>query len=150
FFYRAPVAPTTALSSSVANGSFESGTASWSFTNNATGAYSIDTTTFSDGGQSLKLNIPGTTPGRSPTLLSASYPVVPNKNYTVSAKLKSVLGAGSIAAYVVEKSADGSSIQLGLTPVGGTADWTERALSYWSGASAVSATIKVEVFSGYG
>jgi hypothetical protein len=147
FFYRE--LPATAANSAP-NGSFESGSTSWSFTNSSNGTWSVDSTTAAAGTKSLKLYIPGTTNKRSPMLTSGTITLLPNTSYTFSCQFKTSAQVGSMALYFLEKGSDGKSVQRGFTSAVGTTLWTKKTLTFTTSPLAISGSFKAEVYSGHG
>jgi len=135
------------------NGSFESGAStptSWSWTNNSAGTWSVDTTTVAAGSRSLKLSVPGTIDKRSPQLKSTTFAVLPNTPYTLTAQMKTIGIDGVMTLFFVEQRSDGTSVQPHFSCALGTTPWTTSTLRFTTGANAVSAYFKAEIYSGHG
>ena len=135
------------------NGSFETGSTSptsWSWTNNSAGSWTLDTSTKTAGTRSMKLSIPGTTAKRSPSLKSSTFAVVPNATYTVTCQMKTSGVSGVMTLFAVEQRSDGTSVQPHVSSPSGTSGWGLKTFRFTTGANAVNAYIKIEIYSGYG
>jgi Carbohydrate binding domain len=150
FAYRElPMEPLAAAS----NDSFEAGSAGpdgWSWTNNGNGTWTWDTSVAATGSRSMRVDVPGSTDKRSPILTSAAIPIRPNTPYTFSCAVRTWNVSTALNVFLVERDAAGGSIQRGVTSDSGTNDWETRRLTFVSSATAVSASFKVEIYSGHG
>ncbi len=148
FFYReADTTPTNLVS----NGSFESGTTGWSWTNNSVGSWSLDSTTGSAGTHSMKLYVPGTTGQRSPDLTSGRFPLVPNTPYLITCSMKSSGAGGSaLALYVVEQDQTGAWVQRQASGPALTSSWVQKTLAFTSSPISVQAYVVLNISGGYG
>jgi hypothetical protein len=150
FAYRElPAAPTDIAP----NGSFEAGTGSpdsWSWTNNSAGTWSWDSSMAAAGSKSLRIDVSGSTPKRSPMLNSSTFPILPNTPYTFFCRVKTSALSSVLDVYLIERDSAGHLVQRGLSSDSGTNDWETRSLTFTSGPVAVSAYFKVEIYSGYG
>jgi hypothetical protein len=135
------------------NGSFEAGPgspSSWSWTNNSSGTWKWDTAQHSQGGRSMRVDVPGSVDRRSPILLSDAIPIRPNTPYRFACRMRTEALSTKFTLYLVEKDAAGNLIQRGLNSDSGTNDWSTHQLTFTTGPAAVSAFVKVEIFSGHG
>ncbi|MGE5277053.1 MAG: hypothetical protein ACM3SU_08670 [Acidobacteriota bacterium] len=135
------------------NGSFESGSGSpdsWSWTNNGNGTWSWDSNVSAAGSKSLRVDVPGSMPKRSPVLTSNSFPIRPNTPYTFSCRTRTSGVSGSLKLYVVERDSAGRLVQRGVASASGTNDWETLSLTFTSSPIAAGASFKAEIYSGYG
>ncbi len=135
------------------NGSFEDGSGkpiSWGWSDDNAGFWSWDDRLAIAGSRSLRLDVPGSTPRRSPTLTSVAFPIRAGTPYTFSCQFRTEGLSSHLDLYVVERYADGSGVQRGVVSSSGTTDWQGRALTFTSSPSAVSASFRVDISNGYG
>jgi hypothetical protein len=135
------------------NGSFETGgasPASWTWADEGSGSWSWDASVAFSGSRSLRLDLPGTSARRSPTLLSSPFPIRGNTPYVLTCQIRTSGLSPFLNVYVVEQDASGNAIQRGVSSESGTADWHRRSLAFVSSPRAASASFKVVVSSGYG
>jgi hypothetical protein len=138
------------VASVVPNGSFETGTTSWSWSGGTGGTWSWDAATGAVGTHSMKMTISGTVAKRSPMLTSSQFSIVPNAAYTFSCQVKTSGLSKGLDFYLLEQDASGTWVQRGLAGKSGTTGWTTLSLTYTSGPKAVKAYFKIEEYSGYG
>jgi hypothetical protein len=135
------------------NGSLEAGggvPSEWRWTDDANGSWSWDASIAASGSRSLRVDVPGSTSRRSPTLTSTAFPLRPNTPYTMSCQIRTAALNGSLDVYVVEQDALGRVVQRGFSSDSGTHDWQTRRLTFVTSPIAVSASLKFEVYSGHG
>ena len=135
------------------NGSFETGSSSpnaWSWGKNGSSSWSWQTSVSSSGSKAMQLSMPGGSARRSPALTSDSFVILPNTPYTFSCRIRTAGLSAPLTLYLIERTSNGSVLQRGVSGPTGTADWTSESLTFTSGASAVQAYFKAEVYSGSG
>jgi hypothetical protein len=126
------------------------GSTVWSWENNDSGTWTWDATVFASGSRSLRVDVPGTEDRRSPALLSTPFPIRPNTPYTISYHVRTENLSSVLNVFLVEMDTEGRIALRSLPSGSGTSDWQRRQMTFVSGASAVSGSFRVEIYSGHG
>ena len=137
----------------VANGSFESGSGLPAPGRGRTTIRAPGVLQFrhpSQGNRSMRVNVPGPTDSVARSALSADFRSVPIHRIAFSCRMRTEALSTQLNLHLVEQDAAGNLVQRGLGSDSGTNDWATRRLTFVTGPAAVSAFIKVEIYSGHG
>ena len=151
FYFREP---SLSPSNEAVNGSFETGSGmptGWDTDGGTGGTWTIDTGYHSAGARSMKINIPGSTPKRSPNFsTTAEFSLSPNTPYRLSCSIKTSSLDGYLTVYLMQQDSSGVWTQTGVQSLTGTNDWHKHEMTVHTGPRAVSGYLKAYISSGYG
>jgi len=151
FYFREP---SLSPSNQAVNGSFETGSGTptgWDTDGGTGGTWTIDTGNHSAGSRSMKINIQGSTPKRSPDFFTtAEFSVSPNTPYRLSCNIKTSSLNGYLFVYLMQQDSSGVWTQTGLQSLTGTNDWRKHEMTVHTGPHTVSGYLKAYISSGYG